>query len=226
MKPVILMLGLALVAQPISERAHAEPAAMPHQAAHPFARHIAEAAQRFDIPEAWIKAVMRAESSNDPAALSSAGAMGLMQVMPATWQMLTARFGLGQNPYEPRANIHAGAAYLRMMWNRYGDVSAMLAAYNAGPKRADAWVARKQSLPAETVAYVAKIATAIGPGPSSMRTIDIMPDPFAWRRATLFAAPPAPASDGDKAEASDAKRQDDGARQDSVFVTLSRTPRR
>jgi len=92
--------------------------------AHPHAAHIAEASHRFGIPPAWIIAVMRAESAGDERAVSSAGAMGLMQVMPDTWAELRIRYGLGRNPYEPRDNILAGTAYLREMWDRYGDVAA------------------------------------------------------------------------------------------------------
>ena len=124
-------------------------------AAHPHAAHIAEASRRFGIPSAWIVAVMRAESAGDVRAVSSAGAMGLMQVMPDTWAELRIRHGLGRNPYDPRDNILAGTAYLREMWDRYGDIAAMLAAYNAGPARYDEHRSKGRALPAETRAYVA-----------------------------------------------------------------------
>src|SRR5690606_783435 len=88
-------------------------------AAHPYAAHIAEASQRFGIPEHWIRAVLRAESAGDVRAISSAGAMGLMQVMPDTWAGLRVRHGLGRDPYDPRDNILAGTAYLREMFDRY-----------------------------------------------------------------------------------------------------------
>ena len=96
--------------------------------AHPHAAFIAEASQRFGIPEHWIRAVLRVESAGDVRAISSAGAMGLMQVMPDTWAGLRRRHGLGRDPYDPRDNIFAGTAYLREMWDRYGNVAAMLAA--------------------------------------------------------------------------------------------------
>ena len=105
-------------------------------AAPPYAAHVADAARRFGISEAWIRAVMRAESGGDPQAISPAGALGLMQIMPATWAALTKRHRLGDDPFDVRANIFGGAAYLREMWDRYGDVGAMLAAYKAGPGRA------------------------------------------------------------------------------------------
>lgn len=142
---------LALAALPAGPAAAREQAAGA-PAAHPYAPHVSEASQRFAIPEAWIWRVMHVESRGRSRAVSHAGAMGLMQIMPATWAMLTARYGLGSDPFDTRANIHAGAAYLRMMWDRYGDVSLMLAAYNAGPGRADAYAAGRRRLPAETIA--------------------------------------------------------------------------
>ena len=100
-------------------------AAMPGHvvAAHPHDAHIAEASQRFGIPTTWIIAVMRTESAGDVRAISSAGAMGLMQVMPDTWADLRIRHALGRDPFEPRDNILAGTAYLREMWDRYGNVN-------------------------------------------------------------------------------------------------------
>jgi soluble lytic murein transglycosylase-like protein len=94
--------------------------------------HIAEAARRFGIPEHWIRAVMRVESAGDVRAMSSAGAMGLMQIMPRHMGRSARRHGLGADPYDPRDNILAGAAYLREMHDRYGS-PGFLAAYNAGP---------------------------------------------------------------------------------------------
>ena len=63
---------------------------------------------------------------------SSAGAMGLMQVMPRTYSDLRKQLGLGADPYAPADNITAGAAYLQQMYRRYG-YPGMFAAYNAGP---------------------------------------------------------------------------------------------
>lgn len=155
---------------------------------HAYAAHVAQASQRFRIPESWIWAVMRVESGGNPRALSRAGAMGLMQIMPATWAMLTKRLDLGSDPFDARANIHAGAAYLRLMWDRYGRVGAMLAAYNAGPRRADAWVARGGPLPAETASYVARIAPSIGGSDTIPHVADIVDALGSWRKASVFAA--------------------------------------
>jgi len=159
-------------------------------ASHPYARHVADAAQRFGIPEAWIWAVMRVESNGTSRAISSAGAMGLMQIMPGTWAGLQTRHGLGSDPYDVRDNIMAGAAYLRAMYDRYGNVTAMFAAYNAGPGRYDEHLSRGRPLPGETRAYLTKLAAITGSaGESQLATVPPS-DPFAWRRAALFAVRP------------------------------------
>ena len=155
-------------------------------AAHPYAAHIAEASQRFGIPEHWIRAVLRAESAGDVRAISSAGAMGLMQVMPDTWAGLRARHRLGRDPYQPRDNILAGTAYLREMWDRYGNVGAMLAAYNAGPGRYDEHRSTGRPLPAETRAYVAALAPILGGAAASEAPSSAPPPPPDWRDAPLF----------------------------------------
>lgn len=156
----------------------------PDEAYAPF---IIEAARRFSIPVKWIRAVMRIESRGNARAVSPAGAMGLMQIMPTTWADLSARYGLGTDPFDPRANIHAGAAYLRLMWDRYGNLAAMLAAYNAGPGRADAYTAGRRPLPSVTVAYVDRVTRRLRGG-QPMIAMRSAIDPLAWRRAAIFAA--------------------------------------
>jgi hypothetical protein len=203
----LLLAGvLAVAACPAAVSAQAAPSARANPA-DPYAGFITEASQRFGIPEHWIRAVLRAESAGDVRAISSAGAMGLMQVMPDTWAGLRARHGLGRDPYEPRDNILAGAAYLREMWDRYGNVGAMLAAYNAGPGRYDEHLATGRALPGETRAYVAAIAPVIG-GPAVLAAHSPAPPPPPdWRAAPLFVAR---ASDTDHAVApsSDARSGD------------------
>ncbi|KCZ50379.1 hypothetical protein HY2_14230 [Hyphomonas pacifica] len=172
-------------------------------AVDPHAAHIAEASQRFGISEHWIRAVLRTESAGDVRAVSSAGAMGLMQVMPDTWAGLRIRHRLGRDPFEPRDNILAGTAYLREMFDRYGNVAAMLAAYNAGPGRYDEYLETGRALPPETRAYVAALAPILGGAASP----DAAPPPPDWREAPLFvtrptdtrivAAPPSGAQSGD-----------------------------
>ncbi len=119
---------------------------------------IDEASRRFGIPRDWVRGVMQQESGgrtqlNGRPITSSAGAMGLMQVMPATFAELSTRYGLGGDPYEPRANILAGAAYLREMYDRFGPAH-FIAAYNAGPGRVEEHLRSGRPLPNETQRYV------------------------------------------------------------------------
>src|SRR5690348_216045 len=128
------------------------------EALRPF---IAEAARRFPVPEAWIRAIMAAESGgrvelDGKPITSSAGAMGPMQVMPETYEEMRRRYGLGPNPYDPENNILAGAAYLAELFSRFG-YAGMLAAYNAGPTRYQQFLDSGRPLPAETEAYLAAL---------------------------------------------------------------------
>jgi hypothetical protein len=84
--------------------------------------------------------------------------MGLMQVMPETYEEMRAQNNLGADPFDPHDNIMAGTAYLREMYDLYGS-PGFLAAYNAGPRRLDDYLTRRRPLPDETRHYVA----AIGP---------------------------------------------------------------
>jgi len=188
---VVLLSGGAVSAPAMAQDVPAARSA----AVHPYAGHVAEAARRFGIPEAWIWAVMRVESGGNARAVSRAGAMGLMQIMPATWARLRTRHGLGSDPFDVRDNIMAGAAYLREMHDRYGNASAMLAAYNAGPGRYDDFVSRGRPLPPETVGYLAQLAPITGAAGAVAVTATATPDPFAWRRAALFVRTASAASD-------------------------------
>ena len=128
---------------------------------------IDEAAQRFGIPAEWVRSVMQQESAgrthqNGYPIVSSAGAMGLMQMMPATFAELRARYGLGPDPHDPRTNIMVGAAYLREMYDRFGP-RYFLAAYNAGPARVDDHLRTGRALPSETRAYTASLMPALVP---------------------------------------------------------------
>lgn len=182
----LLLSGLVLTLPPSAGlMAQTVPSAM-QAARDPYGAHIAEASQRFGIPADWIRAVLNAESAGDIGAISSAGAMGLMQVMPETWAELRLRHRLGDDPFDPRDNILAGTAYLREMFDRYGEIAAMLAAYNAGPGRLDAFLVSGQTLPAETRAYVALLTPALGGTP--LPGAGLPPAaPRDWREAPLFA---------------------------------------
>ena len=130
------------------------------QASKPFAAFVDEASKRFAIPVNWIGSVINIESAGDVRARSPKGAMGLMQIMPATWAELRERYNLGNDPHDPHDNILAGAAYLRELLDRYG-LPGVFAAYNAGPSRYEEHLAG-DSLPEETRAYVAKLANLLG----------------------------------------------------------------
>jgi cell division septation protein DedD len=127
----------------------------------PWGPYIVEAAARFQIPQQWIRAVMQQESGGEEQAVSDVGAMGLMQLMPETYQDLQAQYGLGEDPFDPHNNILAGAAYIREMYDRYG-APGFLAAYNAGPADVDAYLAGNASLPDETVNYLAMVTPNLG----------------------------------------------------------------
>jgi hypothetical protein len=201
-----------------------------------WAPFIAEAAKRFAIPEAWIRAVMQAESAGQTRLdgqriTSRAGAMGLMQVMPETYAELRPRFGLGPNPHQPHDNILAGAAYLREMFDRYG-YPALFAAYNAGPDRFEAYAQGGENLPAETWNYLAKLGPdiaetviAMGSSPSPIRPGMARSEGpkqlnFSSGRALFFAL-------GDRGTSGSATRTDVPgstnitARNGSVFVSRS-----
>ncbi len=131
----------------------------------PWGPYITKASARFDVPERWIREVMRVESGGQmyqggKLTTSSAGAMGLMQVMPGTYEELRMRHGLDDDPFDPHDNILAGTAYIREMYDLYGS-PGFLAAYNAGPRRFEDYAIRNRGLPNETRRYVAKIAPFI-----------------------------------------------------------------
>ncbi len=131
----------------------------------PWGPYVEEAAKRFDVPDLWVRAVMRVESGGEEyqagqLITSPKGAMGLMQVMPDTYEDLRDRYALGPDPFDPHDNVLAGAAYLREMYDIYGS-PGFLAAYNAGPRRLDDYLSDNRALPEETRRYVAAIGPAI-----------------------------------------------------------------
>jgi len=146
---------------------------------------ITEASQRFGVPEHWLRAIMRIESRGVVRAKSRKGAMGLMQIMPATWLDLRTRHDLGSDPYDLHDNILAGAAYVREMRDRYG-APGFLAAYNAGPGRYEEFLSTGRSLPAETQNYVATLAPIISGGDANWLASGIS-KLISWTQAPLFA---------------------------------------
>ncbi|MCP4692816.1 MAG: lytic transglycosylase domain-containing protein [Desulfobacterales bacterium] len=112
---------------------------------------ISEAANKYDVAFALVKAIIKVESDFNPSAVSRAGAKGLMQIMPMNFKDL----GIN-NPFDPRQNILGGTRYFKRLLKRYDDqISLTLAAYNAGPTIVD----RLQRVPPypETRDYVEKV---------------------------------------------------------------------
>jgi soluble lytic murein transglycosylase-like protein len=149
-----------------------------------FAKFIEEASARFAVPARWIRAVMQVESSGDEHALSSRGAMGLMQLMPGTWVELSVRYGLGLDPFDAHDNIIAGVAYLKDMHDRFGS-AGFLAAYHAGPERYEQHLATGRPLPPETMAYVAAVTPLVEDAQGEHTAVHIR-RAVPWREAPLF----------------------------------------
>ena len=118
---------------------------------HTITQTITQTSNQHQLDPDLVRAIIRAESSFDPEAVSPRGAMGLMQLMPETASSLNV-----SNPYDPEQNISGGARYLRHLLDRFGgDVRLALAAYNAGESR----VLRESRIPpiSETREYVRRV---------------------------------------------------------------------
>ncbi|WP_029605651.1 lytic transglycosylase domain-containing protein [Kozakia baliensis] len=173
--PCSMLAGLALTLSPTIARAQ-----------H-FDDLVRQAAEQNAIPATWVRAVLQAESAGDPGAVSAAGAMGLMQIMPDTWKDVRLTLNLGDDPFDPHDNIAAGAAYLRWLHDRYGD-AGFLAAYNAGPGRYDEHLTTGRPLPGETISYV-EFVKRLMKNPSSDLHLPVSFLPFparSWVTAALF----------------------------------------
>lgn len=177
MKAGILVTASIITAGSPSALARAE---QPGTPTGTCAQYAPEAARRAGISADIVLRVMHVESRGDPAAVSPKGAIGCMQIMPATWRYLTARYTLGSDPFAPRMNMIGGALYLAELAAQFGMPGAW-AAYNAGPARYRRYLTRGVRLPAETVAYTAQIAKPLP------RRNDSTDDP-RWQDAGLFMA--------------------------------------
>ncbi|HXC54923.1 MAG TPA: lytic transglycosylase domain-containing protein [Rhizomicrobium sp.] len=215
------LIGLALLALPMSyvspalgaDAAQAAPPSIFAQEAAMNAHDlvarwnplIAEASRRFAVPEPWIRAVMTVESGGRTMLgemlpmTSSAGAMGLMQIMPETWRTMQLQYGLGTNPYDPHDNILAGTAVLSLLYRHYG-YPALFAAYNDGPAALDGHVRLGEDVPPETTDYVLDIASILRTGarrrPGAAGDLDWLlkpePAPDQAGLAPIAARPAAP----------------------------------
>ncbi len=142
--------------------------------------HAPEAAARSGLPINVITRVMLAESRGNPNVISSKGAIGCMQIMPATWLYLSQRYGLGADPFDARMNMIGGALYLVELTRKFG-LPGAYAAYNAGPARYVRFAANGFPLPVETVAYAARLGGAAAPAVAERPRL-------RWQDASLFVA--------------------------------------
>jgi soluble lytic murein transglycosylase-like protein len=133
---------------------------------------IQEHASRQGVRPDLVRAVIQVESGFNPRAVSSKGAKGLMQLMPATAR----QFGV-RDVFDPAENIRAGVGYLRTLLDRYNSEALALAAYNAGPGAVDRHDSQIPPYP-ETVAYVRRIRAVttlgVGPGRAIYKSIEIV----------------------------------------------------
>jgi hypothetical protein len=163
----------------IANSASPSPGAAPESViSNRCAVYVPEAARRSGLSEDVVMRVMLAESGGMSRIVSVKGAIGCMQIMPATWDYLTARYDLGADPYEARMNMVGGAIYLAELAARYGWPGA-LSAYNAGPGRYQRYVQGGVALPAETIAYTARLGGNVEARPVAT------PTP-RWQEARLF----------------------------------------
>jgi len=159
--------GLTASQEAAVYKSHARPSyAPPGPPDDPWGPYVVEASHRFDVPDTWIREVMRVESggyqfrASGALTTSPVGAMGLMQLMPETYDEVRARYTLGDDAYDPHNNILAGTAYIREMYDAFGS-PGFLAAYNAGPARLSDYLTHNRPLPDETRRYVYMIGTRI-----------------------------------------------------------------
>ncbi|WP_419731197.1 transglycosylase SLT domain-containing protein [Lichenicola sp.] len=159
----------------------------------PWGPYIDEASKRFDVPDAWIRAVMHQESGGHQyvagtLTTSPVGAMGLMQLMAPTYDDMRQQYNLGDDAFEPHDNIMAGTAYVRQMYDIYGS-PGFLAAYNTGPGRLDDFLTRNRPLPRETRQYVSIIGPQIaGIWPANRSQTDLLVASHAGNSGVMYAA--------------------------------------
>jgi hypothetical protein len=132
---------------------------------------IEDAANRFSMSPSWLDAVMRVESAgcthtNGLPTVSSAGAMGLMQLMPRTWQRLRTELHLGEDPFDPHDNILAGAKYLRELYDQFG-LAGAITAYHSGPARYTWHLDTGDALPGSTLDYTSRVLTTLNIDPKT-----------------------------------------------------------
>ena len=129
-----------------------------------YESEINAAYKKYGVPKHIILAVIKTESDFDANAESSAGAMGLMQLMPETFTDMTGIENVDGYITDPEYNIDAGVHYLSYLYKRYENWETVYAAYNAGPGNVDEWLGDESTLGdipfPETRAYVRKVTSA------------------------------------------------------------------
>ncbi len=123
-----------------------------HRSREEICDTLTQAAQANDVPVPFFIRLIFQESGFRPDVVSPAGAEGIAQFMPET----SADMGL-DNPFDPLQAIRASARLLRGLTHQFGNLGLAAAAYNAGPKRIENWLAKKGKLPQETIGYVQSI---------------------------------------------------------------------
>ncbi len=144
-------------------------------ASHPrgFSEFVEKYSEKYKVPEKICYSVIKCESDFDSAAKSAAGAIGLMQIIPSTFEYLCSLEGEDYETgmlYDPETNIRFGTYYLSILYERFGVWETAFAAYNAGPSRVDGWISegkaddlgRLLEIPIEeTATYVERVTNAV-----------------------------------------------------------------
>lgn len=127
----------------------------------PYRAQITHWAQEYSLDPYLVAALIRSESHFRQSAVSRAGAIGLMQIMPKTGAWIATKIGIDEFTtsalYDPETNIHFGTWYLRYLIDRFDDVETALTAYNAGPGNAERWRTSDDSVFPETAEYVRRV---------------------------------------------------------------------
>ena len=145
------------------------------QANHPknYSEYVEKYSEMYKVPEAICYSVIKCESGFDSAAVSPSGAIGLMQLMPSTFEYLSSLLKEEHETgllYDPETNIRFGIFYLSVLYERFGEWETAFAAYNCGPTRVQGWIdsgmadedGKLTEIPiGETKTYVKRVNAAI-----------------------------------------------------------------
>ena len=126
-----------------------------------YAGILIECAEKYKLEPAFVASVIRAESRFKPNAVSPKGAIGLMQIMPATGAWIAEQIGddsfATEDLYDPQLNVEFGTWYLASLLARFSEAHVALQAYNAGPSNAERWLIGEGEPFPETAAYVDRV---------------------------------------------------------------------